>query len=111
MADEDVGQVGWARLDKTKFYIFAPLASLLTRLILYPTNLVKTRLQAQSTDVIYKGTWDAFRKIVRYEGVGALYKVSTCNRTLASCICMLCVCVCMCIYICKIQANFSCHRT
>jgi solute carrier family 25 protein 44 len=69
------GVVEWAHLDKKKFYFFAPLASFLTRFMLYPSNLVKTRLQAQNT-VVYSGTFDAFRKIIKYEGVSALYKVN-----------------------------------
>lgn len=39
--------IDWAHIDKTRFYTLAPLAGILTRIVLYPTALVKTRLQVQ----------------------------------------------------------------
>eukprot|EP00054_Salpingoeca_dolichothecata_P016328 m.95533 g.95533 ORF g.95533 m.95533 type:complete len:307 (+) comp21927_c0_seq2:1558-2478(+) len=64
--------ISWYHLDKTKFYVFGPIAGLATRLILYPTNLVKTRLQLQQS--LYSNTLNAFSQIIRHEGFGALYK-------------------------------------
>jgi hypothetical protein len=69
------GVVEWEHLDKKKFYVLAPLASLATRFALYPSNLVKTRLQAQTGKLLYRGTWDAFVKIWQFEGLKGLYKV------------------------------------
>ncbi|EGD81017.1 hypothetical protein PTSG_10960 [Salpingoeca rosetta] len=66
--------IDWEHIDKTRFYTLAPLAGILTRIILYPTTLVKTRLQVQKQRSFYNGTVDAFRKIIKYEGVRALYK-------------------------------------
>jgi solute carrier family 25 protein 44 len=70
-------------MDKTKYYLYGPSLFFLVRASLHPFSLVKTRLQMQrsitSVDgshhmVQYAGTFDAFRKIVKYEGFPALYK-------------------------------------
>ena len=66
---------------------------LFTRFSVYPMNLVKTRLQArhrpiasshhitshhaaqmQQQHTLYRGTADAFSKIIRAEGVSGLYR-------------------------------------
>jgi hypothetical protein len=39
--------IEWAQLDKRRYYVFGPLFALLVRALLYPTALVKTRLQAR----------------------------------------------------------------
>jgi solute carrier family 25, member 44 len=61
----------WNDLDKRKFYGLMPLGSMAIRALVYPLQLVKTRLQAQS---LYTGTWHAFKTIVGTEGVRALYR-------------------------------------
>eukprot|EP00049_Salpingoeca_infusionum_P008981 m.148985 g.148985 ORF g.148985 m.148985 type:complete len:337 (+) comp14197_c0_seq4:455-1465(+) len=66
--------IQWQHLDKWRFYTVAPLTGLATRVILFPTQLVKTRLQVQKHTSLYNGTFDAFRKIVKFEGVRGLYK-------------------------------------
>eukprot|EP00055_Hartaetosiga_balthica_P016523 m.105047 g.105047 ORF g.105047 m.105047 type:complete len:334 (-) comp9122_c0_seq3:4267-5268(-) len=66
--------IDWSHINKSRFLVLAPTASVLTRVILYPTQLIKTRLQVQKQNSFYNGPVDAFRKIVRYEGVRALYK-------------------------------------
>eukprot|EP00730_Choanoeca_flexa_P008657 TRINITY_DN12517_c2_g3_i4.p1 TRINITY_DN12517_c2_g3~~TRINITY_DN12517_c2_g3_i4.p1 ORF type:complete len:320 (+),score=68.08 TRINITY_DN12517_c2_g3_i4:186-1145(+) len=66
--------IEWKHIDKSKFYVLAPLMGVSTRVLLYPTQLVKTRLQVQTRQSLYNGTLDAFRKIIRYEGAAALYK-------------------------------------
>ena len=60
--------IEWEMLDKKKFI---PLS---VRTTLYPFTLVKTRLQIQKGNEVYKGTWDAFKKIVKFEGPTGLYK-------------------------------------
>jgi len=45
----------------------------------YPIDLVKTRMQNQRTgsfigELMYKSSWDCFRKVVRHEGVAGLYR-------------------------------------
>ena len=64
--------IGWDDLDKRKLYVIGPTFSLFVRAILYPPMLIKTRLQVQNSP--YKGTLDAFRKVIKYEGFRALYK-------------------------------------
>lgn len=133
------GVIEWEHMDKTKYYIYGPLSNLATRFVLYPANLIKTRLQVQRrhqhlpdtriaslspagavsaaaasasasatvnataasaatagsarivagaggnsasalashalrNPVVYKGTADAFVKIIRAEGVTSLYR-------------------------------------
>lgn len=62
--------VDWDQLDKRKFYTIGPALNLCTRAILYPTKLIKTRLQVQastSTGLKYTGMYDALRKICKSE--------------------------------------------
>lgn len=66
--------IEWEMLDKKKFIPLSIASSFTVRTSLYPLTLVKTRLQIQKGNEIYKGTWDAFRKIVKYEGFKGLYK-------------------------------------
>ena len=45
----------------------------------YPIDLVKTRMQNQRStsyvgEVLYKNSFDCFRKVIKYEGVLGLYK-------------------------------------
>ncbi|KAF6020616.1 SLC25A12 [Bugula neritina] len=44
----------------------------------YPIDLVKTRMQNQRTtlvgEVMYKNSWDCFKKVLRFEGVSGLYR-------------------------------------
>eukprot|EP01135_Chromosphaera_perkinsii_P001149 Nk52_evm6s159 gene=Nk52_evmTU6s159 len=43
--------------------------------VIFPMDMVKTRLQNQKTGVkLYNGILDCFRKIIRNEGVGGLYR-------------------------------------
>lgn len=59
---------------KKKFIPLSVLSSCTVRTTLYPFTLVKTRLQIQKGNEVYRGTWDAFKKIVKYEGPTGLYK-------------------------------------
>nr|CAG4634888.1 EOG090X08ST [Alona affinis] len=61
-------------LDKKKFFPLSIASSFTVRTTLYPFTLVKTRLQIQRGTEVYKGTYDAFRKIIKYEGTRGLYK-------------------------------------
>lgn len=45
----------------------------------YPIDLVKTRMQNQRSgsyigELMYKNSWDCFRKVVRHEGILGLYR-------------------------------------
>lgn len=66
--------IEWNDLDKKKYYVFGPSLFLMVRGFLYPFNLIKTRLFMQEKTSQYKGTLDAFHKIVRHEGFRGLYK-------------------------------------
>ena len=46
---------------------------------MYPIDLVKTRIQNQRTgsyvgELMYKNSFDCFKKVVRHEGVRGLYR-------------------------------------
>lgn len=66
--------VEWRMLDKRKFYPYSMLSSFTVRCFLYPLTLIRTRLQMQNQNDIYKGTYDAYKKIVKHEGVKGLYR-------------------------------------
>ena len=66
--------IEWKDLDKSKFLILNPTLFFGVRLCLYPTILVKTRLQLQTRKQLYRGVTDALAKIARQEGARGLYK-------------------------------------
>ncbi|DAZ93775.1 TPA: hypothetical protein N0F65_010467 [Lagenidium giganteum] len=71
----EIEHSSWDELDKRKYYVLGPTMFLCVRAAVYPSNLVKTRLQVQSrANPMYTGTFDAFRKIARQEGAAGLYK-------------------------------------
>ena len=73
-SEEFIKTVEWHMLDKQKFYPLCMLSSFSTRCFLYPLTLVRTRLQVQHRSALYSGTFDAFRKILRSEGVRGFYR-------------------------------------
>ena len=66
--------IEWHELDKRKFYVIGPSLFFFVRMVVYPPVLIKTRLQLQKNRSLYRGTFDAFRKIYRYEGIRGFYK-------------------------------------
>ncbi|TDH71514.1 hypothetical protein CCR75_007505 [Bremia lactucae] len=67
--------ISWDEIDKLKYYIVGPTIFLGVRAAVYPSNLVKTRLQVQSKHKpLYSGTANAFATIFRQEGARGLYK-------------------------------------
>ena len=42
---------------------------------LYPMSMIKTRMQIQRQDSVYKGMGDALKQVYRTEGYRGLYKV------------------------------------
>ena len=66
--------IEWDMLDKRRFYPYFTLCSLLSRVAIYPNQLIRTRLQLQHHKDQYKGTADAYRKIVTKEGMSGLYR-------------------------------------
>lgn len=61
-------------MDKKKFYLIGPGLFMFVRSLIYPFNLIKTRLFMQEQRTLYSGTADAFSKVVRGEGFRGLYK-------------------------------------
>lgn len=66
--------IEWEDLDKRKFYSFGVFMTMTIRAAVYPATLIRTRLQVQRGRSMYNGTWDAFVKILRNEGVRGLYR-------------------------------------
>ena len=66
--------IEWYMLDKTKYFPYTVLSSVCVRTLLYPLTLVRTRLQVQVQNTVYKGTWDALKTIYQLEGFKALYR-------------------------------------
>lgn len=66
--------VEWEMLDKRRFYPLSMMSSFTVRCCLYPLTLIRTRLQVQHQNAVYKGTMDAYRKISTTEGHRALYR-------------------------------------
>ena len=56
--------IEWQMLDKKKFFPLSIASSFTVRTMLYPFTLIKTRLQIQRGNEVYKGTYDAFSKIL-----------------------------------------------
>ncbi|XP_014672445.1 PREDICTED: solute carrier family 25 member 44-like [Priapulus caudatus] len=73
-AEDELRTIDWHMLDKHKFYPLSMTTSFSIRCLLYPFTVIKTRLQIQRQKTLYKGTFDAFYKILRYEGPTGLYK-------------------------------------
>uniref|UniRef100_A0A3Q2Q264 Solute carrier family 25 member 44 n=1 Tax=Fundulus heteroclitus TaxID=8078 RepID=A0A3Q2Q264_FUNHE len=66
--------IEWEDLDKRKFYSFGIFMTMTIRATVYPATLIRTRLQVQKGKSLYSGTFDAFFKILRAEGVRGLYR-------------------------------------
>ncbi|XP_072349087.1 solute carrier family 25 member 44-like isoform X2 [Scyliorhinus torazame] len=66
--------IEWNDLDKKKFYCIGVVMALSLRFTVYPAALIRTRLQIQKGKSHYHGTFDAFLKILRTEGVRGLYR-------------------------------------
>lgn len=60
--------IEWDMMNKYKFFPLSLLSSFSVRCALYPFTVIKTRIQIQRHSEIYKGTFDAFYKIFKYEG-------------------------------------------
>lgn len=69
---------GMGGLAALKSFSIGAVSSAVGATAVYPIDLVKTRLQAQKnvsgSAPMYKGVVDCFAKVVKNEGVGALYK-------------------------------------
>ena len=66
--------IEWEDLDKRRYYVIGPCLFMFVRGFIYPFNLIKTRLFMQQKSTFYTGTFDAFKKVVKHEGVRGLYR-------------------------------------
>ncbi len=66
--------IEWDDLDKKRYYVIGPSLFLFVRAFIYPFTFIKTRLFMQQQNTVYSGTFDAFRKVIKYEGVLGLYR-------------------------------------
>ncbi|XP_011848136.1 PREDICTED: solute carrier family 25 member 44 isoform X4 [Mandrillus leucophaeus] len=66
--------IEWEHLDKKKFYVFGVAMTMMIRVSVYPFTLIRTRLQVQKGKSLYHGTFDAFIKILRADGITGLYR-------------------------------------
>ncbi|VDM41503.1 unnamed protein product [Toxocara canis] len=66
--------IEWEHLDLYKFYPLAMASSWSVRCLLYPMSVVKSRLQLQKQNTVYRGMRHAFVHILRNEGFTALYR-------------------------------------
>uniref|UniRef100_A0A1I8AUR2 Solute carrier family 25 member 44 n=1 Tax=Steinernema glaseri TaxID=37863 RepID=A0A1I8AUR2_9BILA len=66
--------IEWEHLDLYKFYPLAMCSSWTVRCLLYPMSVVKSRLQLQKQNNVYRGMRHAFVHIIQHEGAGALYR-------------------------------------
>lgn len=71
---EEVKQIEWQHIDKLKYYTYGSAFFIGINAILYPADVIKTRLQVQRTNALYKGTLDAVFKTFRSEGLKGFYK-------------------------------------
>ncbi|CAH1788945.1 unnamed protein product [Owenia fusiformis] len=74
MAESGVPVIEFHMMDKSRYFPLAALSGITIRTLLYPFTLVKTRIQLQKGKTVYKGTFDAFRKIYLHEGMKGLYR-------------------------------------
>lgn len=73
-AQQFIRTIEWDMMDKSKFFPLSMLSTFSVRCVLYPLTVIKTRLQLQRHDQMYKGLIDAWSKIYRYEGASGLYR-------------------------------------
>eukprot|EP01029_Cantina_marsupialis_P029101 TRINITY_DN779798_c0_g1_i1.p1 TRINITY_DN779798_c0_g1~~TRINITY_DN779798_c0_g1_i1.p1 ORF type:complete len:322 (+),score=63.21 TRINITY_DN779798_c0_g1_i1:112-1077(+) len=78
--EEDVEELAefvhleWKDLNKWKFLTLNPLFFTVLRGALYPMSLIKTRLQVQTGNEVYKGVFDAAKSIAKTEGLRGFYR-------------------------------------
>uniref|UniRef100_A0A1I7SGX6 Calcium-binding mitochondrial carrier protein Aralar1 n=1 Tax=Bursaphelenchus xylophilus TaxID=6326 RepID=A0A1I7SGX6_BURXY len=71
--------LGTAILESAYRFTLGSVAGACGATAVYPIDLVKTRMQNQRTgsvigEVMYKNSWDCFKKVVKFEGVLGLYR-------------------------------------
>ncbi|KAA3681688.1 solute carrier family 25 (mitochondrial aspartate/glutamate transporter), member 12/13 [Paragonimus westermani] len=66
-------------LEQCYRFTLGSIAGAIGATAVYPIDLVKTRMQNQRTgssigELMYKNSWDCFRKVIRFEGLSGLYR-------------------------------------
>ncbi|XP_002054521.3 calcium-binding mitochondrial carrier protein Aralar1 isoform X2 [Drosophila virilis] len=66
-------------LEATYRFTLASFAGATGATVVYPIDLVKTRMQNQRTgsmigEIAYRNSWDCFKKVIRHEGILGLYR-------------------------------------
>lgn len=63
----------WPIFDSLYLFFLGSIAGCIGATVVYPIDLVKTRMQAQRHKAVYANSFDCFRKIVANEGLKGLY--------------------------------------
>lgn len=71
---ESVKIIEWHQLEKKKYFLFMNVYMLSTNAVVYPAELIKTRLQVQRTKSLYRNSLDVVYKTIKQEGLLGLYK-------------------------------------
>lgn len=71
---QEIQVIEMKMLDRRKYYPLTLVSGLAVRSLVYPFMLIKTRLQIQKGNTVYRGTFDAFWKISVTEGRAGLYR-------------------------------------
>ncbi|VDN06304.1 unnamed protein product [Thelazia callipaeda] len=66
--------IEWRHLDKYSLSTYLFMSSCTVRFLIYPFNFVKSRLQLQKQNTVYKGMRHALVNIIRNEGLRGLYR-------------------------------------
>ncbi|XP_055923164.1 calcium-binding mitochondrial carrier protein Aralar1 isoform X3 [Eupeodes corollae] len=66
-------------LESSYRFTLGSVAGAVGATVVYPIDLVKTRMQNQRTgsfigEIAYRNSWDCFKKVIRHEGVLGLYR-------------------------------------
>jgi solute carrier family 25 aspartate/glutamate transporter 12/13 len=63
----------WPIFDSLYLFFLGSIAGCIGATVVYPIDLVKTRMQAQRHKAVYANSFDCFRKIIANEGLKGLY--------------------------------------
>ncbi|CUM65021.1 uncharacterized protein PRCAT00002640001 [Priceomyces carsonii] len=63
----------WPIFDSLYSFFLGSIAGCIGATVVYPIDLVKTRMQAQRHKAAYKNSFDCFKKIIKNEGLKGLY--------------------------------------
>ncbi|CAO1422368.1 unnamed protein product [Diamesa hyperborea] len=66
--------IEWEMMNKKKFFPLSMLSSFSVRCALFPLTVIKTQLQVQFRNDVYKGMFDCGFKIYKAEGMKGLYR-------------------------------------